>query len=100
MSKQQMDVYVFMEEGYTEDYSRKEWRPHAWGIQVGDAHDRIFSHKIQVEVDVPDNFNPIPHQVAALEAEKEKALEEYQAKAAQINERLSKLLALTNEVVA
>lgn len=100
MSKQKMDVWVFMEEGYTADWSRKEWHPHAWGIKVSEEQTRIFLCQIEVEVDVPDDFNPVPHQVRALELEKAAALEEYQNKVAEINDRLSRLLAITNEVAA
>ena len=47
-------------------------------------------------VDVPE-INVVAAQVAACEAAKVAALEAYQATVAQINERLSKLLAITNE---
>jgi hypothetical protein len=50
-----------------------------------------------VEVDVPDDFNIVAAHVNSLEAERARALAEYQEKVASINERLSKLLAITNE---
>ena len=50
-------------------------------------------------VEVPD-FNVIAAQVAGLEAAKVAALAEYQATVAKISDRLSKLLAITNEVDA
>jgi hypothetical protein len=49
-------------------------------------------------VEVPE-LNVIACQVAGLEAAKAKALAAYQAKVFEINERLSKLLAITNETV-
>jgi len=48
----------------------------------------------------PSDLNLTAIEIAALEAEKLKALESYQRTVADINERLSKLLAITNEVTA
>jgi hypothetical protein len=87
-----------MEYTYTKDFLRKEWLPHAWGCKVEETTDRIFLRQLQIKFEVPDDFNPIPHQVASLEREKAKALEEYQERVAEINDRLSKLLSITNEV--
>lgn len=50
-----------------------------------------------IEFDAPD-INIIAAQTQALEAAKDAALAEYQQKVAHINERLSKLQAITNEV--
>ena len=50
-------------------------------------------------VDIPENFNPIPQQVAALERQKAEALQKYQTTVAEINERLSKLQAITCDEV-
>lgn len=97
----QATVYVFMELGYAKcadgstDYSREEWRPAVWPLRVDDQDNRVFISEQQVTVEVPDDFNPVPAQVAALEAQKAAALAEYQKAVAQINDRLSKLLALS-----
>lgn len=52
-----------------------------------------------IEFEAPD-LNIIAAQTQALEASKAAALAEYQQKVAHINERLSKLQAITNEVAA
>ena len=52
----------------------------------------------EVTLPMPEDFNAHAAQVAALQAEKAKAIADYMATAASINERLSKLQALTNEV--
>lgn len=57
----------------------------------------VIPHSFDVEV--PD-INVVAAQVAGLEAEKQQALEAYQRTVADINERLGKLLAITNEVEA
>ena len=86
--------YVFMENNYTSDYSQMVWTPRIWAVRVRDENDRVFIGAKDFEVEVPDDWNPVPHQVAALEAEKRAALEKYQRDVASINDRLSKLLAL------
>ena len=53
-----------------------------------------------VTVDLPENFNPVAAEVASLQEQKTQALEAYQRTVAELNERLSKLLAITNEVPA
>jgi len=97
MAKQTVTAYVCMEYRYTKDYSAQEWTPMIWGFKPGDEPSRVFLLEQDVSVDVPDNFNPIPQQVAALEAEKLKALDEYHASVAKINDQLSKLMAITND---
>lgn len=53
-----------------------------------------------VTVDEPPAFNVTAAEIAALNAQKAKALEDYQRTVAELNERLSKLQAITNEVTA
>jgi hypothetical protein len=63
-----------------------------WNTLIGPAE---FSYTI------PEDFNPTAQKLAALEAAKVKAREEYQATVAELNERISKLQALTfDEVTA
>lgn len=46
------------------------------------------------EVEVPDNFDPRPQMVKALEAEKEKARAEFAKRVLEIDKRINELLAL------
>jgi len=83
------------------DYSvPKVWAPELWSCKVSEDDDRVFIGKQKFDCLIPDDFNPIPAQVAALHARKAAALADYQRTVAEINDRLSKLLALTNEVAA
>jgi len=52
-----------------------------------------------MEVDVPDDFNPAPAQVAILEKEKAKIRAEFNQRIAQLNEQIGKLQALTFDEV-
>lgn len=100
MSMHTLTLHLCMEHNYTADYSRKEWQPGLWTFKPEDCAHRIYVGPRIVTVDVPDDFDPTAKVVAALEAEKVAALQDYQAKVAEINERLSKFLAITNEVQA
>ena len=100
--KQTIGAHLFMEldyptrtDGTPDFYAEKVWTPTIWKGRVSDEYDRIYVGTRQIEIEVPDDFNPIPLQVAALELEKAEVLEAYQRSVASINERLSKLLAIT-----
>lgn len=104
MAMQTVAVHLFMELDYAQDgdgrpnyYADKVWTPTIWKCRVSDEDGRVYVGEQSVTVEVPDAFNPVPGQVAALEREKAEALRKYQASVAQINERLSKLLAITHE---
>jgi hypothetical protein len=97
MSIQQIEVHLHMAHSYTSDYKRKEWRPQIWYVRVSDEESRIYVGPRLIAVEVPDDFDPTARIVAVLEAEKAAALQQYQSTVADINERLSKFLAITNE---
>ena len=81
--------FAFMEEGgvhYGISEIKQEIGPNVLG-----------SWEHEVTLPLPEEFNVHAAQVAALEAEKQKAIADYQAAVVSINDRLSKLLALTNE---
>ena len=48
----------------------------------------------EIEVEVPDHFDPRPAQIAVLEAQKQKVMADYQKMVTEINEKISKLQAL------
>ena len=92
-------IYVFMVYEYdffSGDYE-KTWRPEVKSYKPEDSDRLVFVSETTITVEVPEEFNPIPAQVAALEREKLAALAAYQKSVADINERLSKLLAITND---
>ena len=95
-------AHLYMELSFVPDFSRQEWKPAIWSFRIDDSERRLFVRDIEVEIDAPADFNPVPQQVAALEKDKLEALEEYQDKVAAISLRLAKLMAITmtNEVEA
>lgn len=92
--KHEVTAYVHMAYDWKPDYSEKHWRPEVWKCKLTDETERIFIAEQRITVEIPDDFDPVPGQVAALEAERREAMAEYQAKVARINERLSKLQAI------
>lgn len=48
----------------------------------------------EIELNVPDNYDPRPAQIAALEQQKQKVMADYQKSVTDINDRISKLTAL------
>lgn len=63
-------------------------------MRLNDNEYHTFVGEQEVEIDVPDNYDPRPQKIAALEKQKQKAMADYQKSVLDINDRISKLLAL------
>ena len=63
-------------------------------VQLDDTDDRVYIGAQQVEIEVPDNFDPRAQQVAALEKKKQEVMAEFQNTITEINARISNLQAL------
>ena len=55
---------------------------------------RVFVTEHTTTVEVPDDFDPRPQQVAALEAAKQKARAEFQARITEIDRQIQSLMAI------
>ena len=62
------------------------------------AYGYTLLSELEVSYTPPEGFNPVVAEVAAIEAAKQKAMNDYQASVKKLNDRLAKLLAVTNEV--
>lgn len=93
-------VHLFMSEEYKEDFSGKHWVPDLWRLEVSENERRIYVGPREIEIDVPEDFDPTARQIAALEREREAIRAKFTADIAAVNERISKLQALTYEVPA
>lgn len=60
----------------------------------------VLVNKQMVEMEVPESFDPIPGQVAALKAEREQVAKEFGAKLMNLDDQIGKLLCITNEATA
>ena len=65
-----------------------------WFGKLPDDDNRAYVCEQEVEVEVPDNFDPRAQQIAALEKQKQKVMADYQQMVTDINEKISKLQAL------
>jgi hypothetical protein len=62
--------------------------------KVDDTDSMIHVSEQEVEIEVPDNYDPRAQQIAALEKQKQKVMADYQKMVTDINEKISKLQAL------
>lgn len=80
------------------DELREVWEPEVWPCKVDENGERVYIGEHTFAVEIPDDFDPVPGQVAALRQKQAEALELYQRTVGEINEQLQKLLAITNDV--
>lgn len=76
--------YPWQEEG---DYE-------AFTFKAENTENRSFVGQQDVELDIPDGYDPRQQQIAALVASKQKLMADYQKSVNDINEKISKLQAL------
>ncbi len=65
-----------------------------FSFKFDDDDHRTYVGEQEIEVDVPDNYDPRAQQIAALEKHKQKVMADYQKMVTDINEKISKLQAL------
>jgi hypothetical protein len=65
-----------------------------FSCKLEDDDIRTYMGEQEVEIEVPENFDPRPNQISALKAKKIKAMADYQRTIDEINERISKLQAI------
>jgi hypothetical protein len=94
--KQTITVYVYMEQAWP----GAEWKPAIWDFQMEEKDTRVFVNQTEVEIEIPDDFDPTPKQIAALERLRDEVRAEFTERLNEINTRISKLQALTYEVPA
>jgi len=82
---------------YREPYGQED-NTHGFEFMCFDptpySKDRIVVRPHSFEVEVPDNFDPRPQMVKALEAEKEKVRKDFAVTVARIDRQINELLAL------
>ena len=65
-----------------------------WFGKLSDNDTRTYVCEQEVEVEVPDNYDPRAQQIAALEKHKQKVMADFQKSVDDINDKISKLQAL------
>ena len=79
---------------YTKYRWEKEGKYDFYSIRIDDTEHMTYVGQQEIEIEVPDQYDPTAQQLAVLQKEKEKAQQEFAKKVANINERISKLQAL------
>jgi Tol biopolymer transport system component len=62
--------------------------------KIDDDKNQTYVCTQEVELEVPDNYDPQAQKIAALEQQKLKAMADYQKTVTEINEQISKLQAI------
>lgn len=79
-------------------YSQFQWQEKGdytvFSCKLEDNEHRTYIGDQEIEIDVPDNYDPRAQKIAALEKHKQKVMADYQMTVDQINDRISKLQAL------
>jgi hypothetical protein len=79
-------------------YSQFDWekkgRFEVFSYKIEDSECLTYVGPQEIEVDVPDHFDPRPAQIAVLEAQKQKVMADFQKSVTDINRRISELSAL------
>lgn len=82
-------------------YQKYSWEEEGsfqlFSCKLDDAEHRTYVGEQEVEVDVPDNYDPRAQQIEALEKYKRKVMADFQKEVDLINTRISKLQAIAYE---
>lgn len=62
--------------------------------KIDDSEHQNYVCSQEIEIEVPEDFDPRAQKIAALEKQKQKAMADYQKSVTDINDRISKLQAL------
>ena len=79
-------------------YSKYSWEEKGafllFYAKIDDTETQLHICEQEIEIEVPDDFDPRAQQIAALEKQRQKVMAEYQKTVTEINDRISKLQAL------
>ncbi len=79
-------------------YSQFSWQEKGeytvFSCKLEDNEHRTYVGEQEIEIEVPDDYDPRAQKIAALEKHKLKVMGDYQKMVTEINERISKLQAL------
>ena len=79
-------------------YSQYSWENQGsytiFSFKVDDTEHRTYVGEQEIEIEVPDNYDPRAQKVVALQKQKQKVMADFQKTVDLINERISKLQAL------
>jgi hypothetical protein len=65
-----------------------------YSCKLDDAEHRTYVGEQEIEIEVPDNYDPRAQQIAALEKQRQKVMADYHKTVTEINDRINKLQAI------
>jgi len=89
--KTTVKAFLHWEKRDWEENGRYVFYPDDWSV-CGPEYVPI--NEIEIEVDVPDDFDPTPQQIAALKAKKQEILANAHVQAENIEEQIQRLLCI------
>ena len=82
-------------------YSKYHWEDEGkyiiYSFKVDDTSNMTYVGEQEIEIEVPDNYDPRNQQIAALNAQKEKLNKEFAESVMKINQQINSLLAIENQ---
>lgn len=76
-------------------YRKYSWEDKAefqvFSFKLEDKSNCTYVGEQEIEIEVPDNYDPRAQQIAALQKKKQKAMADFQVTVDQINDQISKL---------
>jgi hypothetical protein len=80
---------------YHAQYSwEKEARFQIYSLKIDDTEHMTYVSTQEIEIEVPDNYDPRAQKIEALEKQKQKVMAEFHKTVTDINEKISKLQAI------
>jgi hypothetical protein len=80
---------------YHAQYSwEKEARFQIYSLKIDDTEHMTYVGTREIEIEVPDNYDPRAQKIEALEKQKQKVMAEFHKTVTDINEKISKLQAI------
>jgi hypothetical protein len=65
-----------------------------YSLKIDDAEHMTYVCTQEIEIEVPESYDPRAQKIASLEKQKQKVMADYQKTVNEINERISKLQAI------
>jgi hypothetical protein len=79
---------------YTQFSWEEKGNYEVFSFRAENTEQRTYVCDQEIEIEVPDNYDPRAQKIAALQAKKEKIMADYQKTVTEINTRISKLQAI------
>ena len=90
-----MKIKIIAHIHHNKDAWQKKGEFEVYPFNLDDTHYRTYVCEQEIEIEVPDNYDPRAQQIEALEKEKQKVMADYQKTVTDINNRINNLKAIT-----